>query len=327
MRPQQTDSPYGVPGIAVQDTSEHNVIFIHSALDDANLTAPQFRVLAHLSRRAGKNGAYPGERSIARVCRIHRTTVICAIQALERRGMIAVKRENGRRNHYILTAPSQWKTSTSRNKGTVDQSEMRYGSSQNKGTVPVGIRERKDIHIRISTKASSRVRAREPIVDDPESEALSYAEQQSALSEIANKAFGRPIRPADWSNPQKQTWLSDAQPVTPSELEALQWLYGLSDNHPAMQRTRRRQTLEKLLEFLRGEIDKARAVRGQTSGFSRKKDAAENGQLEPPGWQDTAATLWGLEAPLPAHFGELSGTAQAEVMAGLAERKKEEAAA
>ena len=45
-----------------QDTSEMNVIFVHSRLDDYGLPAPSFRVYCHLARRAGRGSAWPAAR-------------------------------------------------------------------------------------------------------------------------------------------------------------------------------------------------------------------------------------------------------------------------
>lgn len=92
----------------VQDTRDTDVIFIHSSVDDAGLTVAEFRVYGHLARRAGANGAYPGIDSMAKRCQLSRSSVIRSIQALEKRGMIRVKRVQGERNRYLLTRRTQW---------------------------------------------------------------------------------------------------------------------------------------------------------------------------------------------------------------------------
>jgi DNA-binding MarR family transcriptional regulator len=94
--------------LIAQDRSEMNVLFIHSELDDAGLKPSEFRVYAHLSRRAGKGRAYPGIDSISAVCRINKTTAIEAIKHLESMGMIEVNRIKGVRNVYVLTKRSRW---------------------------------------------------------------------------------------------------------------------------------------------------------------------------------------------------------------------------
>lgn len=103
-----------------QDTSEFNIIFIHSSLDDSGLTANQFRIYAHLSRRSNKKGkAWPGADSMAEVCRMHRETVLESIKELESRNMLRVQRRKGIGNVYELTPPSLW-----------NQSEMVNGPHQ-----------------------------------------------------------------------------------------------------------------------------------------------------------------------------------------------------
>src|SRR5262245_47994625 len=76
------------PASIGQDRSEMNIIFIHSALDDAGLTAAEFRVYAHLSRRAGSGKAWPSLSSICDVCKCRRSTAVKAIKSLESKNMI-----------------------------------------------------------------------------------------------------------------------------------------------------------------------------------------------------------------------------------------------
>ena len=82
------------------------LIFIHSKVDDADLTANELRVLFHLSRRAGSNGiCKPGIRSIAKKCRIGKGTAQAAINSLEARRFINVSRSDKTRSvhNYTLT--------------------------------------------------------------------------------------------------------------------------------------------------------------------------------------------------------------------------------
>lgn len=74
-----------------------NLMFVHSLLDDAKLSAAEFRVFAHLCRRAGPDGtARPGIRSIAATCRLDDETVGCALRGLETCGLITIFRGKGR---------------------------------------------------------------------------------------------------------------------------------------------------------------------------------------------------------------------------------------
>ena len=91
------------------DTSEMNVLFVHSAVDDYPLTPEEFRVYAHLARRAGIGEAWPKVESIARVCRMHPDTARRCLHALIAYGMIKAKERKGRTNLYTITKFSSWK--------------------------------------------------------------------------------------------------------------------------------------------------------------------------------------------------------------------------
>lgn len=125
--------------IVIQDRSEMPMQVPHE-LDDANLTTAQFRVYAHLARRAAKQGrAWPGVDSMAKVCRISRRGVIDAIKALEDRGMVGVRRQEGERNVYILTRRSSWDIYTL----LTDRSSFCTGAES--GTGGVQNKERKSV--------------------------------------------------------------------------------------------------------------------------------------------------------------------------------------
>jgi hypothetical protein len=90
------------------DLSESNIIFIHTALDDAGLSAPAFRVFVHLSLRAQKGDTYPDADSMAAVCHLDRTTIFRALVELETRGMLLCEKRPGCSALYTLTPPSKW---------------------------------------------------------------------------------------------------------------------------------------------------------------------------------------------------------------------------
>lgn len=93
-----------------QDRSEFNCIFVHSELDDLGLDPQEFRIYAHLARRAnGKTRAWPGITSMSFACRMKRNTVVRAIRGLEAHGLIRVTRKSGGLSEYLLTVPSEWK--------------------------------------------------------------------------------------------------------------------------------------------------------------------------------------------------------------------------
>jgi hypothetical protein len=94
-----------------QDQSEMSVIFVHSSLDDANLSVFAFRIYCHIARRAnGKGSAFPGADSMSAVCGMGRTKVKEAVKELEERNMLQVIRSSGgtKSNVYLLTPPSKW---------------------------------------------------------------------------------------------------------------------------------------------------------------------------------------------------------------------------
>lgn len=94
--------------IVVQDRSDLGII-VHQEIDDADLSAAEFRVYMHLVRRAAIAGrAWPGIDSIARVCLLGARTVIRALDTLEKRQMLVIQRQPGMRNMYLLTKRSAW---------------------------------------------------------------------------------------------------------------------------------------------------------------------------------------------------------------------------
>jgi Helix-turn-helix domain len=78
-------------------------LFVHSSIDDAGLSPGAFRVLCHLTRRAGNKGvAFPGIRNIAKTCHMNCGTVIDAIRELEQFRLVLANRKPGRPTVYRL---------------------------------------------------------------------------------------------------------------------------------------------------------------------------------------------------------------------------------
>ncbi len=92
-----------------QDRSEFNVLYVHSELDDYGLMANEFRIYAHLARRAGKDGAWPSVDSMAEKCRLNRDTVYRCLKRLKELNLVRAIVRPGTTNIYVLTARSQWK--------------------------------------------------------------------------------------------------------------------------------------------------------------------------------------------------------------------------
>lgn len=138
------------PAYIIQETDEINVIFIHRSLDDLGLTANQFRLYAHLARRANNTGkAWPGIDSMSEVCRMHKETVISSINELESRGMLIVEKIKGKKNVYRLTSPSKWRVV-----GNGERSEMGNGVVEN------GERHQSEMgNVRITNKGNPKKEA------------------------------------------------------------------------------------------------------------------------------------------------------------------------
>jgi hypothetical protein len=86
--------------------------FIPPWLDDLDLKPHPFRVLCHLLRRAGTNGAcFTSGPSIAQACHMSKDTVWPAIETLETGGLIKrLPKRFGGSNTYQITPPISGKT-------------------------------------------------------------------------------------------------------------------------------------------------------------------------------------------------------------------------
>lgn len=122
-----------LPGV-IQETRGFNVIFIHSALDDAALSPAEFRVYAHLARRASSGAAWPSVRSIAAVCQLNKDTVCSALNLLEARQMVRRERRGFASTIYFLTPAAAWLSET---EGQRILSENKGQGVRNEGTEPV----------------------------------------------------------------------------------------------------------------------------------------------------------------------------------------------
>lgn len=100
--------PHTEASEVLQETRGFNIIFIHSSLDDAGLTPQEFRLFAHLSRRAGSGEAWASAASMATACRMHQDTVWAALNELERRRMVVREARPGKTTLIRLTKPSDW---------------------------------------------------------------------------------------------------------------------------------------------------------------------------------------------------------------------------
>lgn len=85
-------------------------IAVHSTLDDANLSAEEFRVMAHICRRCGdgENGRQCDSAigSMAKICRLHPDTVRTAITRLEQLKWVSVIERPGRTKIHVAHFPN-----------------------------------------------------------------------------------------------------------------------------------------------------------------------------------------------------------------------------
>ena len=94
---------------AIKDRRDLGAL-IPSYLDDWGLSPSEFRVYAHIARRAGMGGeCWEGTHGMARVCRMNRKTVAAAIARLEKLHIIKVTRRDGKTSQIVLTNSSDWK--------------------------------------------------------------------------------------------------------------------------------------------------------------------------------------------------------------------------
>lgn len=94
--------------IAITDETD-NGAFIPSHLDDLGLSPFEFRLYAHIARRAGSGGqCWEGIDKMAKICRMERKTAYKAFQFLEDHKMIRVERKKGATSHITLTNRSSW---------------------------------------------------------------------------------------------------------------------------------------------------------------------------------------------------------------------------
>lgn len=133
--------------------------FIPSWIDDAQLSAAEFRVLCHLWRRADHKSlkCYPAAKSIMITCRISENTFWRVLRKLESRGLI--RREKGKRASNLYTviefppqsAPKETEITPASPQSVGSDAPQNVGcqSPQNSGSKGY---PKKSIHLRESRK-------------------------------------------------------------------------------------------------------------------------------------------------------------------------------
>lgn len=86
-------------------------IFVHSAIDEYGLNLYEFRILAHVARRAGgSRGCDASQKKIGEVCGISQRKVLEVLAILCDACILnKEKAESRRTNSYKLNPPSKWK--------------------------------------------------------------------------------------------------------------------------------------------------------------------------------------------------------------------------
>lgn len=83
-------------------------IFVRPYLDDYGLDVYEFRVLAHIARRAStEKGCFEKQKNIADFCGINQRKVMQALKTLCQANILSVER-TGRSNRYKINEASKW---------------------------------------------------------------------------------------------------------------------------------------------------------------------------------------------------------------------------
>ncbi len=88
---------------------------ISAVVDDAGLTPTEFRVLAHICRRAGEGECWAGGQSIAASCRINLKTARRVVTDLSKKGWVSVQKRAGQTSVLKPTFPVNGTESTAPN--------------------------------------------------------------------------------------------------------------------------------------------------------------------------------------------------------------------
>jgi hypothetical protein len=83
-------------------------VFIPGFFDDYPLESSEFRLYAHIQRRAGVSGCFESIPNMAKHCYMALKTAKNAIKLLLAAGMIEIQERLGTTNIYTLTPPSCW---------------------------------------------------------------------------------------------------------------------------------------------------------------------------------------------------------------------------
>ena len=219
-----------------------SVLFVHSSLDDAGLTANEFRVYCHLARRAGSAGdAFPAVQTVADVCRMNRDTVWAVLKSLTARGMLQRVPRSGLSTVYVLTTPEHWhpaeteghpSDSPSGNEGVWGSGNEGVGPSGNEGVLrestevapPKSIQKHppRPPHADDVPAAPNRMPASDwsPLQEHRDLAAFRNADIDAQLARFRERNNGQTDTDQGWSVRFRQ-WLGSARPERSLPREAV----------------------------------------------------------------------------------------------------------
>ena len=88
--------------------NELSPVFIHSKLDDAGLTASEFRIVCHVARRGI---CFAAVESISRICRLSEGTVRAGLKSLAAQGLLIRETREGQTTVHRLAPMANWNPS------------------------------------------------------------------------------------------------------------------------------------------------------------------------------------------------------------------------
>lgn len=97
------------------EDDKKSVIFVHSSLDEYGLDAYEFRVMAHVARREGRNqknagkGCFATQKTIAATCQMSHRKAQDVLRVLCEAGLLDKEMREGTTNVYRVAPPSKWK--------------------------------------------------------------------------------------------------------------------------------------------------------------------------------------------------------------------------
>ena len=211
-----------------------SVLFVHSSLDDAGLTANEFRVYCHLARRAGSAGdAFPAVQTVADVCRMNRDTVWAVLKSLTARGMLQRVPRSGLSTVYVLTTPEHWHPAeTEGHPSDSPSGNEGVGGSGNEGVLrestevapPKSIQKHppKPPHADDVPAAPNRITASDwtPLQEHRDLAAFRNADVDAQLARFRERNSGQTDTDQGWSVRFRQ-WLGSARPERSLPREAV----------------------------------------------------------------------------------------------------------